>query len=74
MGEPLNLGQLAQLIKGGGTTAGTCAACEKPFTCGAKLSGCWCAEIELNDETRAQLRSRYSDCLCRECLEKLAED
>ena len=36
------------------------------------LRGCWCSEIELTDETRASLKSCYSDCLCRDCLEKAA--
>jgi len=47
-----------------------CEACGGVFTCGATLTGCWCLEIKLSDETRAELRSRYSGCLCRRCLEK----
>ena len=50
-----------------------CEACGGPFTCGAKLNGCWCAEIKLSDETRAELKTRYRSCLCRECLERLSE-
>jgi len=69
----LNLGQLAQLITKGSTSA-TCEACGKPFTCGATLSGCWCSEIKLSDETRAELKTNYRSCLCRECLEKLGQD
>ena len=49
-----------------------CEACGRGFTCGATLTGCWCSEIKLSDETRAQLRSRYSGCLCRQCLENMA--
>jgi Cysteine-rich CWC len=49
----------------------TCEACGDAFTCGASLSGCWCAEIQLDEETRRDLRTRYSDCLCRRCLESL---
>jgi hypothetical protein len=49
-----------------------CEACGGPFICGAKLSGCWCAEIQLSDETRAELKARYNNCLCRECLERLS--
>ena len=49
-----------------------CEACGGPFTCGAKLSGCWCSAISLSDETRAQLKARYRNCLCRECLGKAA--
>ena len=50
-----------------------CEACGGPFVCGAKLSGCWCSEIKLSDETRSELKSRYQSCLCRECLERLSE-
>lgn len=50
----------------------TCESCGNSFTCGASLRGCWCAEISLADESRAELKGRYRDCLCRECLERLA--
>jgi hypothetical protein len=50
----------------------TCEACGKEFTCGASFSGCWCGEVKLTDESRAELKSRYKECLCRVCLEKAA--
>ncbi len=50
--------------------ASTCEACGKEFSCGASLKGCWCSEVTLSDETRANLKATYHDCLCRECLEK----
>jgi len=53
--------------------AAVCEACGDPFTCGASLSGCWCSEIKLSDETRAELRTRYRNCLCRACLERLSD-
>jgi Cysteine-rich CWC len=46
----------------------TCEACGNQFTCGATLAGCWCAEIKLSNETRAELKGRYNSCLCKECL------
>ena len=46
-----------------------CEACGGEFVCGASLAGCWCGEIKLSEETRAELRSRYQRCLCRACLE-----
>ena len=52
----------------------TCEACGEPFVCGATLTGCWCTEITLAAETRAELRSRYRGCLCRACLERAAAD
>ncbi|HEV7375146.1 MAG TPA: cysteine-rich CWC family protein [Pyrinomonadaceae bacterium] len=51
----------------------TCEACGEVFTCGATLQACWCAEINLSETTRAELRSRYQDCLCRACLENFAK-
>jgi hypothetical protein len=47
----------------------TCEACGGAFTCGATLGGCWCREVEVSAGTRAELRERYSRCLCRPCLE-----
>ena len=47
-----------------------CEACGKDFVCAVSLKGCWCAEIELSDETRKEMRSRFKDCLCRDCLEQ----
>ncbi|HKQ54097.1 MAG TPA: cysteine-rich CWC family protein [Pyrinomonadaceae bacterium] len=50
-----------------------CEACGCEFTCGASLAGCWCEEIKLSKEARAELRARYERCLCRSCLENYAE-
>jgi len=49
-----------------------CEACGKDFVCGVSLKGCWCSEIKLDDQTRAELRSKYKDCLCKECLQNLS--
>jgi hypothetical protein len=68
----MKLRNLAGLVLPVLRESSVCEACGAPFTCGAKLSGCWCAEIQLSDETRAELRTRHSGCLCRECLEHLA--
>ena len=50
-----------------------CESCGEEFSCGASLGGCWCSEVNLSDTTRAELRGLYRDCLCRDCLEKLAD-
>jgi len=50
-----------------------CEACGADFTCGASDKGCWCMNVELNDEARAELKSKFNDCLCPDCLEKLAK-
>jgi len=49
-----------------------CEACGGEFTCGATLTGCWCSEVTLTDDARAQLRQQYKKCLCRACLERQA--
>jgi hypothetical protein len=49
-----------------------CEACGKQFVCGASLKGCWCFGFKLSAETRRQLRERYQDCLCQDCLTKFA--
>jgi hypothetical protein len=49
-----------------------CGACGENFTCGVSLKGCWCSEVELTNEDRKEMREKYSDCLCRGCLEKQA--
>jgi hypothetical protein len=51
-----------------------CEACGAAFSCGAALSGCWCAEVTLTEEVRAGLRERYGGCLCRACLERFAHE
>jgi hypothetical protein len=50
-----------------------CEACGETFACGAALGNCWCAGVELSETTRAELRARYSLCLCRACLERFAD-
>lgn len=47
-----------------------CESCGEEFVCGATLKGCWCMEIELTDEARKDLKSKFRNCLCRNCLEK----
>lgn len=50
-----------------------CESCGGEFVCGAAITGCWCTEIKLSDETRADLRNKFDRCLCRNCLEALAK-
>ena len=47
-----------------------CESCGNDFKCGATLTGCWCMNVKLTDETRASLRERYKKCLCKTCLER----
>ncbi len=49
----------------------TCEACGASFACEISLgTGCWCGELKLSEDTRQELRAKYSNCLCRACLEK----
>jgi hypothetical protein len=50
----------------------TCESCHEEFSCGVSLTGCWCNEIKLSEQTRTALREQFTDCLCRTCLERLA--
>ena len=49
-----------------------CESCGNEFVCGATIRGCWCTEVKLTDEARGDLRSKFNNCLCRDCLEKQA--
>lgn len=66
------LRELAVLLTPGLSRKLTCESCGSEFSCGASLTGCWCSEIKLSDGARAALKTRFRDCLCLECLEKLA--
>ena len=49
-----------------------CEACGAEFGCGAALPGCWCTDVTLTDDTRAELKESYKMCLCPACLEKVS--
>jgi hypothetical protein len=53
-------------------TSTSCAACGKPFGCGADIGGCWCDGVETDEGTLAQLAGAYSGCLCPACLREHA--
>lgn len=55
----------------------SCPRCGGPFACGVgadRATRCFCAGIPLAPERLAELRARYSDCLCAGCLQALADD
>jgi Cysteine-rich CWC len=70
---PINLRTMAAAFSSNWRGSSMCEACGNPFTCGASLAGCWCSEIKLTDAARAQLKARYRNCLCRDCLQKIRE-
>lgn len=68
----MGLRKLASLVLPIRREPSVCEACGGEFVCGASLSGCWCMEVKLSEAVRAELRERYSRCLCRVCLERFA--
>lgn len=48
----------------------TCPRCGKTFECVHSID-CWCVKVQLTDATKAYLKEHYTDCLCKDCLEKL---
>ncbi|PYS77433.1 MAG: hypothetical protein DMF67_02120 [Acidobacteria bacterium] len=66
------LRKLAVLVSPSLREPDACEACGQSFACGAAVAGCWCGEIKLSEEQRAELRARYQGCLCRACLERFA--
>jgi len=63
---------IAALVSPSAREPSACESCGAEFACGATLAGCWCSEIKLSEETRAELRARFQRCLCRTCLERFA--
>jgi hypothetical protein len=49
----------------------TCPRCGAHFVC-THDAFCQCVGVTLNENARAFLRTHYSDCLCRNCLEEIA--
>ncbi len=45
-----------------------CESCGAKFGCGAKLDGCWCAEVDVPPPVAADLKAKFKDCLCPKCL------
>ena len=57
--------------------ATTCPRCGAAFACGAaadRATPCFCVSYALGAERLAQLRAKWSDCLCADCLAALAND
>jgi Cysteine-rich CWC len=60
-----------------GHRATTCPRRGGPFACGVgadRATPCFCMSIRLGVERLAELRAKWSDCLCADCLAVLADD
>ena len=59
-----------------GWRATTCPRCGGPFACGVgadRATPCFCVAYALGAERLAELRAKWSDCLCAPCLATLAD-
>ncbi|MBT9596064.1 MAG: cysteine-rich CWC family protein [Vitreoscilla sp.] len=57
------------------TPPSTCPRCGGGFACGAAgPAPCACQGVALSAERLAQLRQRYTGCLCLACLVELATE
>jgi len=57
--------------------AATCPRCGGRFACGVAgglATPCFCASLELGAPRLAELRARWTGCLCAACLATLAAD
>jgi hypothetical protein len=60
-----------------GWRATACPRCGGAFECGAgadRATPCFCVSYALGAERLAELRAKWSDCLCAACLAELAAD
>ena len=58
-----------------GHRATTCPRCGGPFACGVgadRATPCFCVAYRLGAGRLAELREKWSDCLCAGCLAALA--
>lgn len=52
-----------------------CQRCNTAFECTpGNITQCQCYGIKITDEQRAYIEQRYSDCLCRDCLQYLQQE
>lgn len=47
-----------------------CEHCGQTFTCGGYQ--CWCGKIGVTEEQMDWIAVRFEDCLCTDCLGKIA--
>jgi hypothetical protein len=54
----------------------TCEACGAVFFCGTAFSRseaggpCWCDSVKLDTAVLTDLRAKFTDCLCPQCLQQ----
>jgi len=53
-----------------GPVSKTCEHCGRSFECGAYH--CWGGQIGITERQMDWIAARFEDCLCRDCLAKVA--
>ncbi len=49
-----------------------CPRCKRNFECKVgNISECQCSQVQLSYEERVFIESKYTDCLCGQCLQTL---
>ena len=52
-----------------------CLACGSTFGCClVPISSCWCSKVEVSDTVLVEIRRKFSDCICPDCLNKFVSD
>ncbi len=67
------IGEPKATSAGDSTDEKSCPVCGARFGCMATQETCWCAEVNLGSKAAADLRARFTDCLCPRCLALAAE-
>ena len=49
-----------------------CPSCGKVFTCSGE-SDCWCESVQIHKREFLILNEKYTDCICKDCLNEYAE-
>jgi hypothetical protein len=73
--NPESREDLATSAPPAGHRAATCPRCDRAFACGVgadRATPCFCVGYALGAERLAELRAKWSDCLCADCLAELA--
>ena len=54
-----------------GPVTKTCENCGQLFECGGYQ--CWCGQVDITEHQMEWIERSFHDCLCRLCLQKVAE-
>lgn len=49
-----------------------CEKCGRVFICSHSIK-CWCTKLKVSEPIGKELKKKYSDCLCKSCLEQYVQ-